>query len=161
MQGRFTARMEQELSVGRSVWVKLPYGDFVIDGGRDVALFAGGTGISAFTAFLESLTPAAKHTVYLFYGARRASLLLYHDFIEELARAVPQMRPHYFVEQADGSAGELVHGRLSVAAAWPFIPRAPATAYYLSGPPAMLKALRQELGAAGIPEARIHVDAWE
>ena len=36
----------------------MPYGDFVIDGAADVVLFAGGTGITAFTAFLEDLTPA-------------------------------------------------------------------------------------------------------
>src|SRR5918993_2722575 len=55
VHGRFTARMETELREGRRVWIKMPYGDFLIDSHGDVVLFAGGTGVSAFTAFLEAL----------------------------------------------------------------------------------------------------------
>ena len=61
VHGRYTARMERDLSEGRSVWIKMPYGDFVIENDRDVVLFAGGTGITGFTAFLESLTPDDRH----------------------------------------------------------------------------------------------------
>ena len=60
VKGAFTTRMERELAVGREVWVKLPYGEFVIDPTRDAVLFAGGTGVTAFTAFLQSLTPDAR-----------------------------------------------------------------------------------------------------
>ena len=59
VHGRFTARMERDLAEGREVWIKMPYGDFVVDGRADVVLFAGGTGVTAFTAFLEDLTPGA------------------------------------------------------------------------------------------------------
>ena len=38
----------------------MPYGDFVVDGRADVVLFAGGTGITAFTAFLEGLTAGGR-----------------------------------------------------------------------------------------------------
>ena len=62
VRGRFTARMERELVEGQQVWIKMPYGDFVIGGGADVVLFAGGTGISAFTAYLESLPQADAGT---------------------------------------------------------------------------------------------------
>jgi ferredoxin-NADP reductase len=161
VQGRFTARMEQELAVGKTVWVKLPYGEFVVDGTSQVALFAGGTGISAFLAFLEGLTPAYPHTVALFYGARRASLLLYRDFVEALAQAVPQVRPYYFVEEADDSAAALIQGRLSVAAAWSRLADPLALNYYLSGPPPMLKALAHDLRQSQVPAAAIHIDAWE
>jgi ferredoxin-NADP reductase len=161
VQGRFSARMEQELAVGKNVWVKLPYGDFVIDGTSSVALFAGGTGISAFMAFLEGLTPAFTHAVYLFYGARRAPLLLYRSFIEELAHALPQVRPCYFVEEPYDGAMALSEGRLSVAAAWPKLPDPLSLSYYLSGPPAMLKAISQDLRQRQVPGASIHIDAWE
>ena len=43
VHGRFTARMESDLAEGREVWIKMPYGDFVIEGPRDIVLFAGGT----------------------------------------------------------------------------------------------------------------------
>src|SRR5688572_20412095 len=69
VHGRFTARMERDLIEGREVWIKMPYGDFVVDTRTDVALFAGGTGITAFTAFLDGLTQAAQRPVMLAYGA--------------------------------------------------------------------------------------------
>src|SRR5699024_1464423 len=57
VKGGFTSRMEAEAVEGREVWIKLPYGDFVVDAAADVALFAVGTGVTAFTAFLEGLPP--------------------------------------------------------------------------------------------------------
>src|ERR1700719_3493528 len=36
VHGRFTARMESDLVEGRQVWIKMPYGDFVVDGGASV-----------------------------------------------------------------------------------------------------------------------------
>src|SRR5436309_2050448 len=63
VHGRFTTRMERELVEGAQVWVKMPYGDFVIEHDSDVVLFAGGTGITAFTAFLQSLTADAARNV--------------------------------------------------------------------------------------------------
>src|ERR671913_2329368 len=81
VHGGFTTRMERELVQGREVWIKMPYGDFVIGEGADVMLFAGGTGITAFTAFLEGLTVEGHHAVGLAYGARTTSLLLYRDLV--------------------------------------------------------------------------------
>ena len=69
VKGAYTTRMERELAPGSSVWVKLPYGEFVVDPARDAVLFAGGTGITAFTAFLSRSRPE-RAAVLLFYGAR-------------------------------------------------------------------------------------------
>ncbi len=91
VHGGFTTRMERELVEGREVWIKMPYGDFVIDGGADVMLFAGGTGITAFTAFLQGLTVDGHHSVGLAYGARTRRLLLYRDLVERCAARVPSL----------------------------------------------------------------------
>ena len=75
VHGRFTTRMESEAVEGREVWIKLPYGDFVVSGERDTALLAGGTGVTAFIAFLASLTPASRPVTQA-YGARTPELLI-------------------------------------------------------------------------------------
>src|SRR6266581_6096825 len=31
VHGRFTARMERDVAEGKEVWIKMPYGDFVIE----------------------------------------------------------------------------------------------------------------------------------
>ena len=167
VRGRFTARMEGELVEGRQVWIKMPYGEFVVDGRRDVVLFAGGTGISAFTAFVEGLTADASHSVTLVYGARTRDLLICRDIVERCAEALPSLDVLYFVENAttadvqDGCPFSTQVGRVSVAATWPRLHRPLEATHYISGPPAMLQTIREDLRARGVPAEAIRIDAWE
>jgi NAD(P)H-flavin reductase len=159
VQGRFTARMERELVIGQKIWVKLPYGEFVVGGDTDVVLMAGGTGISAFTAYLAALKPDLPHSVTLFYGARHNGLLLYREMLDEQASSVPGLRVFYQLESGNLAAGEL-RGRLSIQDAWERLGQPLLAHYFLSGPPIMLKTLSQDLRSRGIAESAIHTDAW-
>lgn len=164
VHGRFTARMENDLVEGRRVWIKMPYGDFVIESGPDVVLFAGGTGITAFTAFLEDLPPAGHPSVVLAYGARTSRLLIYRDVVERCARRLPSLEVFYFVEGAAGDGSDpsaVTFGRVSVDAVWPRLRRPSGATFYISGPPSMLKAIGQDLRARHISPEAIHIDAWE
>jgi ferredoxin-NADP reductase len=168
VHGRFTARMESDLVPGRQVWIKMPYGDFVIDRHADVALFAGGTGITAFTAFLDGLTSDAEYSVTLAYGARTRSLLIYRGAVERCTERIPSFEVSYFVERQgdiDRSAPEgrvrWTLGRVSVEALWSRLRRPFDTAYYISGPPPMLKTIGHDLRARDIAPESIHIDAWE
>ena len=168
VHGPFTARMERDLVEGRHVWIKLPYGDFVIDGGADVVLFAGGTGITAFTAFLEDLTPEMPCSVTLAYGARTANLLIYRDVVERCAERLPALDVYYWVEHvgdseppASGDRSHAVVGRLSVDAIWPRLTRPLDATYYLAGPPPMLQSIGRDLRARDISPEAIRIDAWE
>ena len=98
VRGRYTARMENELHEGRRVWIKMPYGDFVIREAGNVALLAGGTGITAFTAFLGNLMPDHPNMVYLAYGARNRALLIYRDMIENQGNRITKLKTFYFIE---------------------------------------------------------------
>jgi ferredoxin-NADP reductase len=153
VKGAFTARMERELAPGRSVWVKMPYGEFVVDTNTDAVLFAGGTGVTAFTAFLQSLAPDQATRVLLFYGAREPNLFVYGPLAEACAVEVPSFDCKLVCEATDG--------RLQVAAAWPAIEALRNPVFYLSGPPQMLSALTKQLRERGVPEGDIRTDAWE
>jgi ferredoxin-NADP reductase len=168
VKGRFTSRMEKELMEGRQVWIKLPYGEFFISSNSDVVLFAGGTGITAYTAFLDNLTPDIKHHVYLAYGARFRNLLIYRDMIERRAHEVPTFHVFYFIEDdtnEDMPSQDPIRppkrGRLSAATLWNDIRDPRDAVFYLSGPPLMLKTLSEELRHLGIHEGKIKIDAWE
>jgi len=153
VKGVFTTRMERELAVGGNAWVKLPYGEFVVDPARDAVLFAGGTGITAFTAFLGSLTPEHASRVLLFYGARTPDLFVYGPLVEGRGRQVPALTCHLVCEAT--------HGRLEVDAAWPAIESLEDPVFCLSGPPPMLAALTTQLRGRGVSAADIRIDAWE
>jgi ferredoxin-NADP reductase len=125
----------------------------VVEPDRDAVLFAGGTGVTAFTAFLGSLAPEGGRRVTLFYGARTPELFVYGDFATGRAREVRGLDVHLVCEAT--------HGRLSVAAAWPAIRDLEDPTFYLSGPPAMLAALTAQLRERGVADAAIRTDAWE
>jgi ferredoxin-NADP reductase len=153
VKGGFTTRMERELAPGGSVWVKLPYGEFVVDPDTDAVLFAGGTGITAFTAFLQSLTPERARRVLLFYGARTPELFVYGPLAQACAREVPSLTSSLVCEETDG--------RLQVGAAWLAIETLDDPIFYLSGPPGMLFALTSQLRRRGVSADDIRTDAWE
>jgi ferredoxin-NADP reductase len=153
VKGSFTTRMERELAPGTEVCVKLPYGEFVVDPRRDAVLFAGGTGVTAFTAFLGSLPADGAQRVALFYGARTPDLFVYRHLAESRAREVPTLDVHLVCEATDG--------RLSAASAWPVVRTLDDPAFYLSGPPQMLAALSEQLRGRGVPEVNLRNDAWE
>ena len=160
VHGRFTARMESELAEGKEIWIKMPYGDFIIERGPEVVLFAGGTGVTAFTAFLEDLAPGSAPAVTLAYGARTRELLIYRDIVERCVARVPSLQVSYFVEQELPALGTKP-GRVSVEAVWPLLQRPLDASYYISGPPAMLRGIARDLRAREISPEAIHIDAWE
>ncbi len=166
VHGPFTERMEQVLREGQEVWVKLPYGDFVIEG-SSVVLFAGGTGVTAFTAFLEDLVPGTSPPVLLAYGARSATLLVYQDVVERCVARVPSLRVIYFVERGDHGntpdTGRVSwrHGPVSVDAVWPQVEQPATSTFFVSGPPPMIAAVGRDLRAHGVSPEAIRIDAWE
>jgi ferredoxin-NADP reductase len=161
VHGRFTRRMETDLVQGRQVWIKMPYGDFVIDRHTDVALFAGGTGITAFTAFLEDLMPETDQSVVLAYGSRNRPLLIYQDAIERCAARLPLLDVVYFVEEGGDAMPAMHPGRVSVNPVWARLRQPLRTMYYIAGPPPMLQAIAADLRARQVPAEAIHIDAWE
>jgi ferredoxin-NADP reductase len=125
-------------------------------------LFAGGTGVTAFTAFLEGLPAAAGPPVRLAYGARTSRLLIYRDVVDRCADRLPSLDVSYFVEQAgEDDPPAAIVGPISVGAVWAQISRPFETQYYISGPPPMLRSIGDDLRARDISPEAIHIDAWE
>lgn len=160
VKGRFTARMEQELQCRRPVWVKLPYGDFVVEGTTDAVLIAGGTGITAFQAFITSLPATSTRTVFLLYGTRRVGLLLDRKALSEQQHRIPSFRAFFFCEEPTDTESGIYTGRVQLEVLKDCA-LSPSTIYYLAGPPAMLAACKAKLTQQGISASNIRIDAWE
>jgi ferredoxin-NADP reductase len=160
VKGQFTARMEAELHVGRHVWVKMPYGEFTIDQTIEVCLLAGGTGVTAFTAFLTGLPMDHPHHVHLFYGARRPDLLIYRPLLQAAAQRCTKLRVHFLAEQ-DTIGTDCLPGRIDAQAVFNHVPEPCSLIYYLSGPPDMIHTLTDGLLRLGLNSGQILADAWE
>jgi len=161
VRGKYTARMEKETVAGRDVWVKMPYGDFIIDVGGPVVLFAGGTGITAFTSLLSELPTGQHCQVTLFYGARQRQLLCYRSLVERCRQNVQGFGAYYFLEKEGQLTENEIPGWISMDHARRLITDPLQAKFYLSGPPPMINALSTQLHEMGIISSSIHVDAWE
>jgi len=161
VRGRYTARMEQEIVTGRRVWVKMPYGEFFIDVSHPVVLFAGGTGITAFTAFLHDLIESPPHPVTVIYGARQKDLLVYRSVVDRCTQDLTGFHAFYFLEHLEHAAPNEIPGQISIDSIWQHVPDPLKSNFYISGPPAMLKGLSTQLRDMGVTGHCIHIDAWE
>lgn len=168
VKGRYTTRMERELEEGGSVWVKLPYGDFVVDVKKETLLLAGGTGFTAFSAFLQTIKPPA-YPLHILYGARTESLLVFGDLVRQKCRESPMLDAVFFCEQADeafwkanapndGVRHEL--GLINIDTIWPRLTDPLDVDCYVAGPPAMIETFTLELRQRDVPASSILIDAW-
>ena len=161
-QGAFTTRMFQELAVGSTVWLKLPYGDFcpgaTLRG--PAVLMAGGSGVTPFISFLLwASVREPKALVYLHYGARTPRLLIYRDVISSCSERMSNLTAHYYSETGEPAEG-LHIARLSVERAWKALRDPLSSRFYLSGPKAMIDAFRQDLLARGTQPDNVLSDDW-
>jgi ferredoxin-NADP reductase len=154
VKGQFSARMEAGLRLGTPVWVNMPFGEFTINPSRNACLLAGGTGVTAFTAFLAGLSAAYPHHIHLFYGARRPGHLVYRPLVQAVTLRCPGLRVHYFAEQ-DFEGTDCQPGRIDVETVFGTVPEPLALAYYLAGPQEMIRALTRALTQRGLPPGQV------
>ena len=172
VKGAYTRKMEDRLKTGTSIWLKLPYGEFVIKAniraGQDVVLIAGGTGISPFIPYLEELVlgAAISGKIVLYYGARLRSYILFPELLARCADAIEGFRASISIEN-ETSAGLHIpgaytrDGRLSIDAIYAETKGLKDPVFFLSGPPAMIRLFRQQLADKGVVGDNIKIDEWE
>lgn len=150
VKGSYTKRMEEELSVGRQVWLKLPYGDFIVERhvspSQHAVFIAGGTGISPFIPFFHQvLEQGLANQITVYYGIRDQEHFLFKSVLEEIA-------PYASVC--------VVEGLFDVEAISKDIASNADAVCFISGPPAMIQAFQRELKQQGVNPDTIIIDAW-
>ncbi len=167
VKGAYTNRMRDELTEGQEYWLKLPYGDFIIEqlvpDGESAVLIAGGTGISPYITYLEQgLEQGFGRQVYLAYAVRSPERLAFDDL---LARVQDNTSITQRIgSEIGGPQAEIVsdYGLLDLDAVVADVRHLPSSHYLLSGPPGMLDAFSSRLKTDhGVDERFIHIDEWE
>ena len=167
VKGSFTSRMKRELHVGSGVWIKLPYGSFVIDeivgSSGPIILVAGGTGITAFVSFLDrEANGCSLRQMRLFYGVKNKSLFLFQEQIANAKCSCREFSYQLYLEEAvrDGALSATL-GRLKAAPIIDAHREMNSGDVFLAGPPLMIDSFQQAFTSAGVPVEKIHIDAWE
>jgi ferredoxin-NADP reductase len=161
VRGKFTARMENEITDGSSIWIKMPYGHFFVSNEVPVVLLAGGTGITAFIAFLNGITKSLHPPISILYGAREFHLLIYREFVTNCKILHNGIQTYYFLENTPGSDDGIIPGQISLDKIWPTLQVYPESIFYLSGPPGMIVTLTNQLIVHAINPNAIQIDGWE
>lgn len=167
-QGDYTGRIIDRLEEGDSVWCKGPYGDFIIDGSHGFSravLVAGGTGITPFGAFMDGAMAdgfLSVDSATLYYGAQTEALLLYKPLADACARDIPGFQAKYYSESQPETANQEIYpGPLDIASITAEQPDLKQTAFFLSGPKAMIDAFQDYLLSEGLSPEQVLIDAWE
>ena len=155
--------------VGDLLEVRVPSGHFHIDrSDAPVVLIGGGIGITPILSMLNwSLTAQPGREVWLFYGVRCSSELLMPSHLEALAMAHSNFHLHYCF--SDPLAADLVedpvlhsgrhHSRVDITLLRRLLPLNPYQ-FYVCGPTPMLASLVPGLEDWGVPNGRIHFEAF-
>lgn len=158
VKGRYTKRIYDTLEASGTCWLKLPYGEFLFPPDQDLVLVAGGVGITPYLSLLQKmLEEKSEQPVTLCYGARSAECFLFGDLLARCEVELPNFRKSLSCE--DGSVPDAAAGILDIAAIHAAVPD--DARFYLSGPPAMIKAFRTRLTDLGVASERICIDDWE
>lgn len=174
VKGKYTKKMEGALKPGAELWLKLPYGDFIIDSsvrdGQDVVLVAGGTGVSPYIPYLEGLCAdgdsASQVKIALFYGARLRSYILFPELIGRCGKALAGFQARVFIENESPeglsiAGANIEGGRLSVDTIYSSTRDLADPVFFLSGPPAMIRYFKEQLALKGVAIENIKIDEWE
>ena len=153
VKGDFTRQMEEQLKVGSEIWLKLPYGDlFQQDHNKDKTVFiAGGTGVTPFLSlfthdlFGEYVNPKA------YLGFRSNNFNIYQKELKQAISFNSNLTLNLIYQD---KSGILDINKI-------FEENGMYANYFISGPPAMIKNLKQALVSKGVDEKQVLTDDWE
>jgi predicted ferric reductase len=153
VKGIFTKRMSEELSEGKKVWLKMPYGElFTTKHPKENAVFiAGGTGVTPFLSLFTSDMFKEYLKPVLYLGVRNKNYHIYGKEIEAASAMNPSFRVFILDQEIDGmlDIGNIYNENRE------------GLTFFISGPPVMIKNFKRFLLDKSIPECAVRTDEWE
>lgn len=163
--GRSSNFFHDRVQAGSTLQVRAPAGHFRIDrGDAPVVLIGGGIGITPLLSMLNwSLAARPGREVWLFYGVRNSREIVMKAHLDTLVTAHPNfhLRLCFSAPLAEDQHGRDYqhHGHIDVALLRMQLRLKPYH-FYLCGPTPMMEMLVPALEDWGVPDARIHFEAF-
>jgi ferredoxin-NADP reductase len=158
--------VHDQVQRGALLDVRAPAGHFFLDldSTAPVVLLAGGVGITPLLAMIEAVVQGGTpREVWLFYGVRQPAELMQRPRFEALAREHDWLHLQlcYSDHRPEGTGGVVGehHGRVGVDLLQRLLP-ANNYEFYICGPPPMMQSLTAGLREWGVPDERVHFEAF-
>ena len=163
--GRSSGYFHEQVDVGSLLQVRAPSGHFHIDrSDAPAVLIGGGIGITPMLSMLEwVLAEQLGREVWLFYGVRNGREMIMQSRLESLAAANPNF--HLRICFSDPLAEDVAvrdyqhRSRVDVHVLRMQLPLKPYH-FYICGPTPMMEGLVPALEDWGVPDSRIHFEAF-
>ncbi len=164
--GAGSSYFTDKVKVGDILDVKAPSGHFFLDMTKNnpVALLAGGVGITPILSMANAIAASGtKREAYLFFGVRNRQEHIHQEELAALAAAHENIHLHvaYSKPGPEDVKGRDYHyeGRVGVEWVKEILP-SNNFEYYLCGSGPFMKSLTDGLEAWGVPEDRVHFEAF-
>jgi ferredoxin-NADP reductase len=172
VKGSYTKRMCREISEGKIVWLKLPYGDFSIEAmvkpHQDIILVAGGTGISPYISYLQyahESNEVLSKKIRLIYGVRKPEHILYPTLLASCCSTLHDFGLDLFIETGEYPGvlpgAKTFSSMITLSHLQELQKTFCDPVYFLSGPPAMIQTFKAGLLSVSINPYNIKIDEWE
>ncbi len=163
--GRSSGFLHDHVEVGSRLQIRAPSGHFHIDrSDAPVVLIGGGIGITPLLSMANwCLAEQPGREVWLFYGVRNSREMIMKPALEGLAAAHPNFRLRVCFSDAlpeDVAVRDYQHrSRVDVNVLRMQLPLK-TYQFYICGPNPMMESLAPALEDWGVPDARIHFEAF-
>ena len=158
-------RVLKTMPIGTAVKIEGPSGDLILqnDSTRAAVFLAGGIGITPFRSIVHwAAKEKLPQRVFLFYSNRRPEDAAFLADLQSLERDNPKYKLVASMTELEKSQqpwnGET--GLISQEMLRRHLKGAMSLIYYIAGPPAMVRGLRDVLSKAGIKPGDIHCEEF-
>lgn len=163
--GRSSSFFHDHVTAGTLLYVRAPSGHFYLDeGDSPVVLIGSGIGITPMLSMANWCSKEQpQREVWLFYGVRHNHEIIMGQQLRQLAASNPNfhLRIYFSNPLPDDALPDTYdhHGRIDVDLLRRALPLKPFH-FYICGPGAMMESLVPALEDWGVPDSRIHFEAF-
>jgi predicted ferric reductase len=153
VKGTFTKEMEQKLKIGSEVWLKLPFGDLFQQphSKQNTVFIAGGTGVTPYLSLFTNESFAGYVNPNIYLGFRSKELNIYQMDLKRLQVINPNLSLNIIYQDTDGILDiEKIFNENGL-----------EPNYFISGPPIMIKEVKDFLIKMEVTAEKIITDDWE
>jgi ferredoxin-NADP reductase len=158
-------RVLKSLHLGAEVRIEGPFGNLRLhnDKSRAAVVLTGGIGITPFRSILlHAAKEKLPHHIFLFYANRRPEDAAFLNELQELEKQNLNFKLIACMTEMEKSqqpwAGE--RGLINDALLEKYLKGVPSPVYYITGPPAMVKAMHTLLTAAGVDDDNVRIEEF-